>query len=269
MSDNKNIDNIIQSFFSPIFNQIKKIGLKSSIEKLIPGFFIDDFILKKIKKSLRAVKKIDLGYSMGQINIYYRNNYILLDCIGFLSIFIKKLIIPNKKIIEISYDIFNQVESIFLKDEKHFVTKINQILTKISKEKSEEKELYDFIIMVLFNCHNSTNLKFPKKIETSFKKFERTDFTKNFLSFIMEILFEIFDEISKNIHINYNLLFKSKIINFFLNKITDNGKMSTITKFLSLDFKKLVYDFSDNYAGTSFLRGLGEHLSCMIQNLVV
>ena len=275
MPDNEKINDIIQSFFSPIFSQIKKIGLKSSIEKIIPGFYIDDFILKKLKRSLRIVRKIHLGSFLGKINIYYRNNYILLDFIGFIGLFIKQIVIPNKKIIEISEDIFKQIEVIFFKDEKNLINKINEILGKLSKKEaispsdSKEKNLYDFIIIALFNYYNSTNLEFPDWFDSAFKKLKRTEFAKDFLDLCIEILVKAFDEISKNVHVNYDILFESRILRFFLNKNTSQGKISDILKILNLDLKKIIYNFADNYAGTSFLKGLGEHLSCMIRDLVI
>lgn len=53
MTDRERSTKIIKYYLIPLFNRINKTGLKSSIEEFLPGFCIDDFIIKKIKKTLK------------------------------------------------------------------------------------------------------------------------------------------------------------------------------------------------------------------------
>ena len=272
---NEQNNEVLRRFLVPFFRQMKKLGIKSCIERMMPGFYINDFIIKKVKKSLRLVKSIDLGRFLGKINIYYKSNSIFLDFVGLIGLFINQITISNEKIIEISQDIFGQIEDVFLDDEDYFIRKIDNILHKLSRKErvivsdTKDKSIYDFIIMVLFYYYNSIESDFPDWFKEACKNLKRTEFAKDFLNFFIEILISTFNEISKNIYVNYEILFASRVVKFFLNKNTNKGKLSEILLLFNIDLRQIINKFVKDYAGPTFLKGLGEHLSCIVQDLVV
>ena len=93
MSDIEQARQIIKASFEPLFNKVKKYGLKKSIENLFPGLSVENFVLKTLRRSLRLIKSVDLGNSLGKLNMYYRSNAINIDCVGLVGIFISKIVI--------------------------------------------------------------------------------------------------------------------------------------------------------------------------------
>ena len=275
MQENEKIEYIIRKSLTPFLEQVKKLGLKSSIEKIFPGFYIDDFILKKIRKSLRLIRIINLNKFAGKINIYYKDNAIYLDCIGMIGLFINQIIIPDEKIIKILKDIFNQIENIFFENNNYLINKIDEILKKLTKKEVfsasdfGEKSLYDFLIVILFSYYSTNNLNFPEWFEIALKKLDQVGFAKDILDFLVYIIIKAFNGIIKNIYVNYDILFDSKILRFFLNKNTNRGKVSDILSFFKLDLKKILDRFAEKYATEAFLKGFGEHLTYMIHDLVL
>ena len=275
MQETEKIEQIIKKSLTPFLEQVRGLGLKASIEKLFPGFYIDDFVIKKIRKSLRLVRTVDLGKFAGKINIYYQNNNICLDCIGTIGLFINQITISDEKIIYILKDIFYQIENIFFKDNNYLVSKIDEILKKLTKKEIfntsdfGEKSLYDFLIIILFSYYSNTNSNFPEWFEPALKKLNRTEFAKDILNFLVYVIVKAFNGISKNVYVNYDMLFDSKILRFFLNKNTNKGKIADILAFFKLDLQKILDKFAKKYATEAFLKGFGEHLIYMIYDLVI
>lgn len=275
MTDREKSKKIIESYLIPLFNRINKIGLKSSIEEIIPGFHIDDFVMRKIKKSLKKSKSVNAGGFLGRISVYYINDHISVEFAGLIKFFISSIKISNEKIIKILDDIFEQVQLSFFKDDKYLINKIIETISKLSKKEKiskinlEESNTYDLIIISLFNYYNSIEMEFPEWFKEESKNFKRTDFAKDFLNFFIELLIRIFDKISNNVYINYEILFKSKILQFFLNKVTNGGQISNILSFFNVNLREIVNKFAKKYAGETFLKGLGEHLICIIQDLMM
>lgn len=275
MKDREKSKKIIEFYLVPLFNRINKIGLKSSIEEMLPGFYVDDFIIKKIKKSLKKSKSINAGGSLGKINIYYINDHISIEFTGIIKFFISNIKISNKQIIEITDNIFEQIQLSFFKDDKYFVDKIVETISKLSKREKiiktnlEENNIYDFIIISFFNYYNSIETEIPEWFREESKNFKRTDFAEDFLDFFIELSIKMFDKIRYNIYVNYEILFKSKILRFFLNKRTNGGQISNILSFFNIDIGEIINKFARKYAGETFLKGLGEHLNCIIQDLMM
>ena len=275
MQETEKIEQIIKKSLTPFLEQVRGLGLKASIEKLFPGFYIDDFVIKKIRKSLRLVRTVDLGKFAGKINIYYQNNNICLDCIGTIGLFINQITISDEKIIYILKDIFYQIENIFFKDNNYLVSKIDEILKKLTKKEIfntsdfGEKSLYDFLIIILFSYYSNTNSNFPEWFEPALKKLNRIEFAKDILDFLVYVIVKAFNGISKNVYVNYDMLFDSKILRFFLNKNTNKGKIADILAFFKLDLQKILDKFAKKYATEAFLKGFGEHLIYMIYDLVI
>ena len=275
MQETEKIEQIIKKSLTPFLEQVRSLGLKASIEKLFTGFYIDDFVIKKIRKSLRLVRTVDLGKFAGKINIYYQNNNICLDCIGTIGLFINQITISDEKIIYILKDIFYQIENIFFQDNNYLVGKIDEILKKLTKKEIfntsdfGEKSLYDFLIIILFSYYSNTNSNFPEWFEPALKKLNRIEFAKDILDFLVYVIVKAFNGISKNVYVNYDILFDSKILRFFLNKNTNKGKIADILAFFKLDLQKILDKFAKKYATEAFLKGFGEHLIYMIYDLVI
>ena len=212
MQETEKIEQIIKKSLTPFLEQVRGLGLKASIEKLFPGFYIDDFVIKKIRKSLRLVRTVDLGKFAGKINIYYQNNNICLDCIGTIGLFINQITISDEKIIYILKDIFYQIENIFFQDNNYLVGKIDEILKKLTKKEIfntsdfGEKSLYDFLIIILFSYYSNTNSNFPEWFEPALKKLNRIEFAKDILDFLVYVIVKAFNGISKNVYVNYDIL---------------------------------------------------------------
>ena len=275
MPETEKIEQIIRDSLTPFLEQVRSLGLKSSIEKLFPGFYIDNFIIQKIKKALRIIRMVDLGKFAGKINLYYQNNAICLDCIGTIGLFINQIVISDDKIIKIVEDIFNQIEDIFFNNNDYLINKIDEILKKLSKKEIfitsdfGEKSLYDFLIIILFSYYSNTNSSFPEWFEPALRKLNRTEFAKDILDFLIYVIVKAFNGISKNVYVNYDMLFDSKILRFFLNKNTNKGKISDILSFFKLDLKRILDKFAKKYATEAFLKGFGSHLICIIYDLVI
>ena len=274
MSDIEQARQIIKASFEPLFNKVKKYGLKQSIENMFTGLNVEKFILQKIQQSLRLIKSAEIGHSLGKFNIYYKSNAINIDCVGLISIFISKIVISDEKITKSISDIFYQIEKNFIRDEKFLLNKINKVLIKLTEKEFYatsdfgEKSLYDLVLCILFNYYYSAEVEFPEWLTVALKKVDEVNLGRDFIDFLSDTLIRTFDSLSENIYINYDIIFDSKILKFFLNKKTDNGKISHLLKLFKLDFKKIITDFKNKYVGEAFLKGLGEHLVSIIRNLM-
>ena len=274
MSDIEQARQIIKASFEPLFNKIKKYGLKKSIENIFPGLNIENFTLKTVKRSLRLIKSANLGDSFGKLNIYYKSNAINIDCVGLVSLFISKIVISDEKIIKSLNDIFDQIEKNFIQDEDFLLNKINKVLIKLTEKEFfttsdfGEKSLYDLVLCILFNYYYSAEVEFPEWLTIALKKVNEVNLAKDFVDFMSDTLIHTLDGLSENIYINYDIIFDSKILKFFLNKHTENGQIAHLLKFFKLDFKKIISDFTNKYVGEAFLKGLGEHLVSIVRNLM-
>lgn len=274
MSDVEKMDEFIKIALTPFLAQVRKDGLVSTIERLLPGFYVGDFFIKKIKNSLRTFKTLDLGKFLGKMNIYYKNNAVYMDCVGLINLFINRIVIPNDKIVETLEDIFSQIEEIFFKDENYIIGKTSEILKTLANKEIfvtsnlEEKSLYDLILFVFISYHDFVGTELPEWIVLALKNVDKSEFAKDFLDFFIEVVIRISEGISKKVYIKYDIVLESKILRFFLNKNTNSGKISDVMSFFGLDLRDIINGFVKKYAGATFLKGLGEHLCLIIQSLI-
>lgn len=273
MSDIQEVRKIIKASLAPFLNKAKRYGLKKSIEDTFPGLDVEKFVLDKIKKSLRLVKSVNLGKSIGKFNIYYKNNAIHVDCVGFVSLFVSQIVISDSKILKSVDDIFDQICENFIKDENYLVNKIDKVLTKLTKKELisnsdfGEKNLYDLVLFILRNYYSTANVKIPDWLGTAVENLNGLSLAKDFVSFMSGVIINTLNSLSSNVYLNYDIVFDSKILRFFLNRNTNQGKVSDLLKIFKLDFEEIINDFTKNYVGEAFLRGLGGHLVSIINNL--
>lgn len=274
MSNIEQARQIIKASFEPLFSKVKKYGLKKSIENIFPGLNVENFILKTLRNSLRLIKSVELGNSLGKLNIYYKSNAINIDCVGLISIFISKIIVSDEKIIKSLNDIFSQIEENFIRDEEFLLNKINKVLIKLTEKEFVttsdfgEKSLYDLVLCILFNYYYSAEVEFPEWLTIALKKVDEVSFANDFMDFLSDTLINTLNSLSKSVYINYDIIFDSKILKFLLNRKTKNGQIAYLLKIFKLDFKKIISDFKNKYVGEAFLKGLGEHLVSIVRNLM-
>jgi len=274
LSESDKVKEIIKESLVPFLQKVKKNGLKKTIENALPGFCVDKFLIETVKRSLKLVKIVKLGCWFGKFNVYYKHGAVVLDPVGIVRLIIEQVIITDEKIIKTFEDIFKQIEKNFLQDENHLIEKIDKILKNLTDKElfeisnSDEKNLYDLVLAILFSYYSSVNKEFPDWLELALKKVDKKELAKDFLDFLKEVILKTFSNLIENIHLNYRITLDSKVLRFFLNKNTSQGKIAHLLKIFKFDARKVIESFSKNYAGESFLIGLGEHLVDMISNFV-
>jgi hypothetical protein len=267
---NAKIEEIIKSSLGPFLKQVKEDGIKLSIEKMLPGFSVDDFLISKIKHSLKLGKKINLG-KFGFADIYYRNALIF-EPVGLVRLFIKNIYVSNKKILTGLNNCLHQIEQNFLQNEDYIWKKINGVisdLNKISVYKNgspEDKTFYDLILAILSEHYKYSGSEFPKWFKTD--KIGKKEFAGDCLGFISENLFKAFEKIIENVYFDYNVTFDSAVLKFFLNKRTNSGQVSGLFDLFGFNPRLSVENFIKNYTGESFLNGLGEMIFAVVDTIV-
>lgn len=274
MSDVEKVRQIIRASLGPFFQKIRKYGIKRSIEKKFPGIDFEKFVIKRIEKSLRLIKSVSISKHLGKFNIYYKNNAVHIDCVGLISFFVSQIVISDDKIIKSIEDMFEQIQDVFIKDENYLLNKINKVLIKltqkefISNRDFGEKNLYDLVICILLNYYNTANVGFPEWLIYAVSNINEKDLAKDFVYFVSDVIVKSLNNLSNNVYLNYDIILDSKILRFLLNKKTNQGKISDLLKIFKLNFEKIIDNLIDKYVGEAFLKGLGDHLVSIINDLI-
>ncbi|MDR1240693.1 MAG: metallophosphoesterase [Oscillospiraceae bacterium] len=269
---NNETEEIIKSFLVPFLKKIKKNGIKLSVEKILPGFNVNNFLIEKVRRALKFKKKLNLG-RLGYVNIYYSGE-IILEPVGLACLAVKNIAVTDEKILAVFDDILNQIEFNFLYDETYLSNKINKVLSNLNKTEfysfgtSEERTLYDFFVFILIRYYKHTNKESPNWFKNIVKNISRKEFARDCLNFFSENSFKAFEKISENIYFDYKVAFDSWILRFFLNKKTNRGQISKLLNLFKLDLRANVEKFIKKYTGESFLNGLGEMLLAMVDALI-
>ncbi|MDR1364014.1 MAG: metallophosphoesterase [Oscillospiraceae bacterium] len=273
MSDSgKKLEKIIKDSFVPFLEKVQENGIKLSIEKILPGFVVNDFIIEKTKRSLKFEKKLNLG-KLGYANIYYRDS-IIIEPVGIVKLIVKNFEITNEKIIAVFDNILEQIEQNFLQNKDYILLKFNKVLTNLTEigfytcSTSEEKTIYDFLLVIIFKHYRYTNSEFPDWFKDAIKNVGRKAFAQDCLNFFAENLFQAIKKIIDSVYFDYEMIFDSLILRFFLNKKTNYGQISKILHFFNIDLFENLENFIKNYTGESFLNGFGEMLFAMVDALV-
>ena len=274
MSDVEKARQIIRASLGPFVQKIRKYGIKKSIEKKFPGIDLKKFIVSKIQRSLRLVKSVRISRKLGKFNIYYKDNAVHIDCVGLVSFFVSQIIISDDKIIKSVDDMLEQIQDIFIKDENCLINKVNKVLIKltqkefISNRDFGEKNLYDLVICILLNYYSTANVGLPDWLIYAISSINEMDLARDFVYFVSDVIVRSFNNLSDNVYLNYDIILDSRILRFLLNKKTNQGKISDLLKIFKLDFEKIINNLVDNYVGEAFLKGLGDHLVSIINDLI-
>ena len=274
MSDVEKVRQIIRASLGPFVQEIRRYGIKKSIEKKFPGIDLEKLVIERIKKSLRLVKSVRISKKLGKFNIYYKNNAVHIDCVGWISFFVSQIVISDDKIIKSIDDMFEQIQDIFITDENYLINKVNKVLIKltqkefISNRDFGEKNLYDLVICILLNYYSTANVGFPDWLVYAISNINERDLAKDFVYFVSDVAVKSFNNLSNNVYLNYDIILDSKILRFLLNKKTNQGKISDLLRIFKLNFEKIINNLIDNYVGEAFLKGLGDHLVSIINDLI-
>lgn len=255
------VADVIRNFL----NKINEIGLKQSIENLLPGLNANEFVLGKIKFQMSKRRGVELGRGLGRADIQYRRGGIQIELSGFVRYFIKKITITDKQIIK-SFDMMiNQIEEKYIKDQTYIIKNIDHVLLELSgtqlysPKTSHEKTFYDLVMLIIAN-HYQTSAEMPKWIEPALKNLSRGEFVERWLDLLAESVSEMIAQISKNIFFDFKITLDSFWLRVFLNKKTNKGQLSNLIDLMGIDIKKIVYDFAKKYVSPSFMRGAGDIL---------
>lgn len=100
---------------------------------------------------------MELGRGVGRISVQYRNGGIQMEPIGFVRLIIRRITVSDEQIIDLMNDIIDQIQEKYVNNSDYFVSKIDEILKKLDEsevykpETSEEKTLYDVVLLILLN----------------------------------------------------------------------------------------------------------------------
>lgn len=264
---------IVIGAIAPFMEKIKSIGIKKSIENLIPGTNADKFVLEKIKYQLCKRRGIELAGGLGRADVQYRRDGIQIEFCGIIRLFIKKITITDKQIIKSFDSIIAQIEKKYISNDNYITDKIDSIIyslsvTEIYKPKtSEEKTLYDLAMLILLNYYKSSD-DVPKWIEPALANIGKGEFIIKWIDILADYISEVIAQVSEGIFFDFKVTFDSALIRMFLNKKTNRGQISHLLGMFDINVKDVIYNFAKNYVSPSFIRGASEILRDIAGNFL-
>ena len=163
------LSEVVINSLKPLLMKIKDIGIKKSIENILPGIDADEFVLSKIKNQLVKRREIELENGLGRLSVQYRYDGIQIECAGLIRLLVNKITITDEQIIKSFDNILSQIEEKYILDDKYILSKIDEIVLSLSEteiykpETSEEKTLYDLAMLILINYYKNKEEKCRKK----------------------------------------------------------------------------------------------------------
>lgn len=254
------LSEVVINSLKPFFKKIKDIGIKKSIESLLPGINADEFVLSKIKNQLVKRREIELEKGLGRLAVQYRYDGIQIECAGLVRFLVNKITITDDQIIRSFDNILFQIEEKYILDDGYILSKVDEIIlslseTEIYKPKtSEEKTLYDLAMLILINYYKNEEKK-PHWLNAALLNISKGTFIKKWIEILVEYISEMISTVSEQVFLDFKITFDSFFVRTVLNKITNKGQISALLDMFKINVKDIIYKFSKNYVSPSFIRG--------------
>ncbi len=259
------LSQMVTSLLRTFLKKVNEIGLKETIQKMLPDSDIDSFVVGKLRNQLQKRRMIKLKKGLGRVYIQYRRNGIQVEPSGLLRTFIKRITITDEKIIRSLNDIISQIENKYIKDDNYIVSKVDDIMYELSQtgiykpSTPEEKNLYDLIMLILANYYGLlSNDDVPSWILPALKEIQKGEFLESWLEVFAQYITEVITQMSENIFFDFKVTFDSAIVRGFLNHKTNKGQLSGLIDMMGIDVGSIIYEFSKNYVSPSFIRGASD-----------
>lgn len=254
------LSEVVINSLKPLLMKIKDIGIKKSIENILPGIDADEFVLSKIKNQLVKRREIELENGLGRLSVQYRYDGIQIECAGLIRLLVNKITITDEQIIKSFDNILSQIEEKYILDDKYILSKIDEIVLSLSEteiykpETSEEKTLYDLAMLILINYYKNKEEK-PNWLNAALSNISRGTFIKKWIEILAEYISEMISAVSEQVFLDFKITFDSFFVRTFLNKITNKGQISALLDMFKINVKDIIYKFSKSYVSPSFIRG--------------
>ena len=254
------LSEVVINSLKPLLMKIKDIGIKKSIENILPGIDADEFVLSKIKNQLVKRREIELENGLGRLSVQYRYDGIQIECAGLIRLLVNKITITDEQIIKSFDNILSQIEEKYILDDKYILSKIDEIVLSLSEteiykpETSEEKTLYDLAMLILINYYKNKEEK-PNWLNDALSNISRGTFIKKWIEILAEYISEMISAVSEQVFLDFKITFDSFFVRTFLNKITNKGQISALLDMFKINVKDIIYKFSKSYVSPSFIRG--------------
>ena len=254
------LSEVVINSLKPFLKKIKDIGIKKSIENILPGINADEFVLSKIKNQLVKRREIELDSGLGKLSVQYRYDGIQIECVGLIRLLINKITITDDQIIKSFDNILSQIEEKYIFNDEYILNKVDEIVlslsgTEIYKPKtSEEKTLYDLAMLILINYYKDEDEK-PHWLSKALLNISRGAFIKKWIEILAEYISETISAVSEQVFLDFKITFDSFFVRTILNKITNKGQISAMLDMFKINIKDIIYKFSKSYVSPSFIRG--------------
>ena len=254
------LSEVVINSLKPFLKKIKDIGIKKSIENILPSINADEFVLSKIKNQLVKRREIELENNLGRLSVQYRYDGIQIECAGLIRLLVNKITITDEQIIKSFDNILSQIEEKYISNNEYILSKVDEIVlslseTEIYKPKtSEEKTLYDLAMLILINYYKNEEKK-PHWLNAALTNISRGTFIKKWIEILAEYISETISAVSEQVFLDFKITFDSFFVRTFLNKITNKGQISAVLDIFKINIKDIIYKFSKSYVSPSFIRG--------------
>lgn len=265
------LSKIVVDSIIPYIKRLNEYGIKNWIAKVIPGSDLDHVAIMKIKNFLSVRRSIKLGKGLGRVYVQYRRGGVRIEPAGLIRSVIKMITITDRQIFDIFNDILFQIQDKYIKNPEYIINKVDNIIVDLSDtgiykpETSEEKTLYDLVLLILLNHYKVIN-DIPQWIEPALYNLEKAEFIERWIESFVTYISSILSNISENIFLNFKVTFDSILLRTLLNRKTNKGQISKMLKILDININTIVSRFAKNYVSPSFLRGMGEILGSLVSD---
>ncbi|BED92908.1 MAG: metallophosphoesterase [Candidatus Paraimprobicoccus trichonymphae] len=134
-------------------------------------------------------------------------------------------------------------------------------------QNSEEKTLYDLVLLVLLNYYKILN-DTPKWIKPALNNLKSKEVIENLVSLAKKYVIIILCNISENIFLNFKVTFDSAFLRLILNRKTNKGQISKLLKIFDINLERIISNFFERYMSSSFFNSSGEILTELISKFL-
>ena len=268
VSDRDNIDDsyliqIIEKTVKSYFTELKEEGIKNRISSILNGISVDSLILKKIRRYLSPCRSIELGKRAGRAMVQYRGGGIQIEPTGIVRWVIKRITITDDQIIGAVDNILDQIQEKYVHNSDYILSKIYEIINILSQtgiykpETTEEKTLYDLVILMLINYKSMPEIM-PSWVSQAIDNMEKADFIKELVDLVIDQISGFISDVSENLFLNFKVTFDSLLLRTFLNRKTNRGQISRLLRMMDINIKNIMRNIAQDYMSPSFIKGAGE-----------
>ena len=251
--NNTNIKNISNENIEEILDKVIESTAYPYIEQIsirVPGFDIEEKIISITKRYLSPVREIELGKRIGRATIGYKNGKIIIKPSGTFALFINEITITDAQIIAAFDSVLEQIQDKYINDLSFIKIKAAEIIQSLSDtgiykpRTSEEKTLYDLVLLILLNYDFEMEGNLPDWIKEAICNLKREEIINRL--------------ISENIYIDLKRAIDSRIVRVTLSRKTNKGQIASFLKLFGINIKSKIEEFSEDYMSPSFVKGVGE-----------